>query len=130
LTIDQEELLLHARKSLRGAHLGIKHRLWDSAVSYAYRAMYECAQDFLLEHEIAFSKHPETIAAFRELFCANGIVPTEYVQFLLEALPFRDEAFHQTSERLTEKSAKMHVERAEQFLALAEKLLGPVSNEE
>ena len=127
MTIDQQELLDAARENLRAARSLQSFGNNKAAESYAYRAMYFVAQAHLLQFSLAYSKHPETIAAFRDRFCDTGLVPRQFHEVLVAALPYRDEAFPQTDKKLTRANVESHISQAEKFIELGERLLGPVT---
>jgi uncharacterized protein (UPF0332 family) len=127
MTPEQAALLLKARKSLRGAHvLADQEFLYDFAVSRAYYAMFYVAEAFLLEDGLAFSKHSAVIAAFGERFAKTGRVPVEFHRYLLDGEDRRNMGDYGLGLELSRADADEQIARAEQFLDLAERLLGPV----
>lgn len=100
---DQRELLEEARDSIAAARL-------------------------LLEGErMAFSKHSAVIAAFGQHFANTGKVPANFHRYLLEAQELRHSGDYGPRDAVTPDKSRQQIERAEQFLQLAEDLIGPVS---
>lgn len=127
MTPEQAALLRKARKSLRGAHvLADQEFLYDFAVSRAYYAMFYVAEAFLLEDGLAFSKHSAVIAAFGERFAKTGRVPAEFHRYLLDGQDRRNAGDYGLGPELSRTDADEQIARAEQFLDLAERLLGPI----
>jgi uncharacterized protein (UPF0332 family) len=128
---EQAALLRKARKSLRGARvLAYQELLYDFAVSRAYYVMFYVAQAFLLEDGLAFSKHSAVIAAFGERFAKTGRVPVEFHRYLLDGEDRRNTGDYGLGVELSKSDADQQIARAEQFLDLAERLLGPTSPDE
>jgi len=130
MTPDQADLILLAKQSRRAAEIMLREGFPGFAASRAYYAMFYVAQAFLLEKEMAFSKHSGTISGFGKEFCATGIVPAEYHRFIIEAQKHRLKADYSAGESVAPDVAREQVQRAAEFIAVAERILGPVSEEE
>jgi uncharacterized protein (UPF0332 family) len=124
MTPEQGALLRKAHDSVRGARLLADAGLYDFAVSRAYYAMFYVVEAFLLGAGLAFSRHSAVLAAFGERFAKTGIVPVEFHRYLLEAQDKRNVGDYQIGPSLTKAQATEQLARAEQFLALAERLPG------
>lgn len=77
---------------------------------------------------MSFSKHSGVIAAFGQHFAKKGKVPIEFHRYLLDAMEARQEGDYNHASNITPEKAQIHLTRAEEFLSLAENLLGPVSS--
>jgi uncharacterized protein (UPF0332 family) len=126
MTDDQRELLEEARDSLAAAKLLLTGGYPGYSASRAYYAMFYIAEAFLEGEELAFSKHSAVIAAFGKHFAHPGKVPTELHRYLLEAQELRHAGDYGPRERVTHEQAVEQIARAEQFLKVAEGLLGPL----
>lgn len=124
---DQEALLKKAKASLEGARLLNDQRLYDFAVSRAYYTMFYVAEAFLLGEGLAFSKHSGVIAVFGQRFAKTGRVPQEFHRYLIEGEASRNVGDYDTGRGLTKEDAAEQIRRAEEFVKLAERLIGPVS---
>jgi uncharacterized protein (UPF0332 family) len=129
VTPEQKDLLVHARQSLAaamdlqvGAHYGF-------AASRAYYAMFYLAEAFLLGRELAFSKHSAVHAAFGRYFAKTGLVPAEFHHYLLSGFEVRLTGDYGRPKQVTREQAAEQIERAEQFIQLAERLIGPIQDE-
>jgi len=123
---EQVALLSKTQDSIRGAKLLADAGLYDFAVSRAYYAMFYVAETFLLGQGLSFSRHSAVIVVFGERFAKPGIVPVEFHRYLIEGQDKRNVGDYQIGPGLTEVEAVEQIARAEQFLALAERLLGPL----
>ena len=124
---EQTALLRKARESLRGARvLAYQELLYDFAVSRAYYVMFYVAEAFLLGDGLAFSKHSAVISAFGERFAKTGRVPAEFHRYLLDGGDRRNTGDYGLGPGLSKAEADEQIARAEQFLELAERLLGPI----
>jgi uncharacterized protein (UPF0332 family) len=126
MTPEQAALLNKARDSVRGAKLLADDGLYDFAISRAYYAMFYVAEPFLLGQGLSFSKHSAVIAAFGERFAKTNIVPLEFHRYLIEGQDKRNVGDYQIGPNLTATQAAEQVAHAEQFLELAEQILGPL----
>lgn len=125
MTEDQRELLEKANLSLTAARLLLQGSLPDFAASRAYYAMFYVAQAFLEGEGMAFSKHSAVIAAFGRHFVRTGKVSTEFHQYLLKAQQLRQSGDYGPPRAVTLEDACDQIARAEYFLELAERLIGP-----
>jgi uncharacterized protein (UPF0332 family) len=123
---EREALLKKAKASLDGARLLNDQRLYDFAVSRAYYAMFYIAEAFLLGEGLAFSKHSAVIAAFGQRFAKTGRVPQEFHRYLIEGEASRNVGDYDTGPGLSKEDAAEQIRRAEEFVKLAERLIGPV----
>jgi uncharacterized protein (UPF0332 family) len=126
LTEDQQELLEKACESLEAAKLLLEGGYPDFAASRAYYAMFYIAQAFLEGEGLAFSRHSAVIAAFGQHFAHTGKVPTNFHGFLLEAQDLRHSGDYGPPHAVTLDQAREQIAHAEEFLALAERLIGPL----
>ena len=127
MTPEQAALLSKAQESVRGARLLADAGLYDFAVSRAYYAMFYVVELLLLSQGLAFSRHATVIAACGEQFARPGIVPVAFHRYLIEGQEKRNVGDYQIGPSLTEGDAAEQIARAEQFLTLPERLLGPAS---
>lgn len=126
MTEDQRELLEEARSSLGAATLLLSGGYPGYAVSRAYYAMFYVAEAFLEGEGMAFSKHSGVIAAFGKHFAHTGKVPIEFHRFLLDGQKLRNAGDYNTHQTVTPAQARTQIDWAEQFLNLAERLIGPL----
>ncbi len=124
MTSEQTALIKKAQDSLRGARLLADQSLHDFAASRAYYAMFYVAQAFLLEDDLAFSSHAGVIAAFGKHFAHEGRVPTEFHRYLIDAQDARTVGDYSITDSVAARQALQHIERAEEFIRLAEEHLG------
>jgi uncharacterized protein (UPF0332 family) len=104
--------------------------LYDFAVSRAYYAMFYIAEAFLLGQGLAFSRHATVIAAFGQRFAKPGTVPVEFHRYLIEGQDKRNVGDYQIGPGLSATEAAEQIARAEHFLTLAERLIGPIQPQE
>ncbi len=126
---EQAALLRKARYSLRGARLMADDGLYDFAVSRAYYTMFYVAEAFLLGKELAFSKHSAVISAFGQEFIKTGIIPPKFHSYLIEGQDRRNIGDYDVAPGITETQAGEQIDKAEEFLELAEELIGDISGE-
>lgn len=122
---EQAALLRKAADSLRGARLLANDGLNGFAASRAYYTMFYIAEDLLLSEGLTFSKHSAVIAAFGQHFAHTGRVPQAFHQFLIEAQSKRHSGDYELGPTLTAEQAGEQIDRAAQFIALAQRLLDP-----
>ena len=127
MTPDQAELIVAAKESLRGARVLLREGLPGLAASRAYYVMFYVAQAFLLEKGLAFSKHKGTISGFGKEVCGSGKVPFEYHRFLIDAHEYRACADYGRGHTVAPEVAEEQVQNAAKFLALAERMIGTVT---
>ena len=126
---EQAALLRKAHDSLEAARLLASKRFHDFAASRAYYSMFYVAEAFLLGEEHSYSKHSAVIAAFGQHFTKTGRVPSEYHRYLIEAEGSRNVGDYDIQSSLTREEAGRQIDRAAQFLELAERQLGPLPSE-
>ncbi|HLO52576.1 MAG TPA: HEPN domain-containing protein [Kamptonema sp.] len=124
MKIEQLNLLLKARQSISAAKLLLNNGFPDYAASRAYYAMFYIAETFLDGEGMSFSSHAAVIGAFGREFARTGRVPTEFHRFLIDAQDLRNTGDYGMLDAVTADQAAEQITRAEQFLALAENLLG------
>lgn len=88
--------------------------------------LFYVAEAFLLGTGLAFSKHSGVHAAFGEHFVKTGTVPSEFHQYLIHGMELREIADYGTGKDLSPEASAGQIGRAEQFLNLAERLIGLV----
>lgn len=124
ITPAQQKLLLKARESLAAARVLIDTDYPGYAASRAYYAMFYIAEAFLEGERMSFSKHSAVISAFGREFARKGRVPVEFHRFLREAQEVRNTGYYGEIDAVTDDEATEQIARAEQFLELAENLIG------
>jgi uncharacterized protein (UPF0332 family) len=123
---DQEELLHKAQESIEAARLLLSGRFPAFAVSRAFYAMFYAIQALLEGEGMAFSKHSAVISAFGKHLVKSGKVPAKFHRYVLDAWEARHEGDYAPVSRITSETAQEHVERAAEFLALAQNLVSPL----
>jgi uncharacterized protein (UPF0332 family) len=121
---EQIALLRKAAESLRAAELLATNELFDLAASRAYYPMFYVAEAFLLNQGLTFSSHAAVISAFGRDFARTGRVPVEFHRYLIDAQDLRNQGDYDIDSAITEAEANQLIAQAEQFLELAERLLG------
>ncbi len=127
MTDDQRELLMEAHDSIAAAKLLLEGEYPGYAASRAYFAMFYIAEAFLEGKGLSYSKHSAVISAFGREFARTGTVPAEFHRYLMEAQELRHSGDYGVRSAVNYEQAKEQITRAEQFLDLAESLLGPIS---
>ncbi|HUT55522.1 MAG TPA: HEPN domain-containing protein [bacterium] len=122
---DEKELLYKAGESLKAARMMLEGGFPGFAASRAYYTMFYVAQAFLEREEMAFSKHSAVISFFGKTFSGTGRVPSEFHRYLLEAQAARLDGDYTAPEKVSREQAALHIEHAQKFLDLGEKMLGP-----
>jgi uncharacterized protein (UPF0332 family) len=79
--------------------------------------MFYVAEAFLLWKGLTFSKHSAVISAFGREFAKTGQVPEEFHRYLVDAQEARNISDYQPVSHITEEVARLHISRAEEFLA-------------
>jgi uncharacterized protein (UPF0332 family) len=126
MTPAQSSLLQKAQASVRAARLLSDQKLYDFAVSRAYYAMFYVAEAFLLGEGLMFSKHSAVIAAFGKYLVKNRHIPAKFHRYLIDGEDSRKVGDYDVSLSLSEDEAWMQIQRAEEFLELAEQHIGPI----
>ena len=121
---EQTALLRKAGESLRAAQLLATNELLDFAASRAYYTMFYVAEAFLLNEGLTFSSHAAVISAFGRDFARTGRVPAEFHRYLIDAQDLRNQGDYDIDSAITESEANELIGHAQQFLELAERLLG------
>ncbi len=121
---EQIALLRKAGESLRAAELLATNELLDFAASRAYYTMFYVAEAFLLNQGLTFSSHAAVISAFGRDFARTGLVPVEFHRYLIDAQDLRNQGDYDIDSAITEDEANQLIAQAEQFLELAQRLLG------
>jgi uncharacterized protein (UPF0332 family) len=129
MTPDQAALVRKAQASIASARLLLENGYPDFAISRAYYAMFYVAEALLLMLGLSFSKHGGVIAAFGQHLAKTGRVPVAFHRYLIEGQASRHAGDYDLSARLTPADAAEQIDRAGQFLKLAEELLGPLPTE-
>lgn len=86
--------------------------------------MFYVAEAFLLEEGVRFSRHSAVIASFGNLFARTERVPRRFHRYLVEAQSKRLIGDYDAESGVTEVEAKEQIGRAEEFIALADGMLG------
>lgn len=124
MTLGQQQLLLKARQSLSAARYILEGGYPDYAVSRAYYSMFYIAEAFLDGEGMSFSSHAAVISAFGREFARTDRVPVEFHRFLIRAQELRTAADYGGLNTVTIDEAAEQIARAQQFLELAENLIG------
>jgi len=124
---EQADLLLHARDSLAAAKILDTQGYHGFAAARAYYTMFYIAEAFLLGQGLAFSRHSGVHAGFGEHFVKTGLVPPEFHRYLLRGMEVRHAGdYGRKGKIVTPEEATEQIAHAEEFLALAERLIGPL----
>ena len=126
---EQKELLLQARDSLEAARWLMKGDYPGYAASRAYYAMFYIAEAFLEGDGLSFSRHSAVIGAFGREFAHKKRVPVEFHRYLIEAQEARHSGDYGERQAVNFEEAQEHIDRAEAFLAVAQKLIGALPPE-
>lgn len=126
MTEDQLDLLLKSRDSVSAAKLLVNGGYPEYAAVRAYFAMFYIAEAFLEGESLSFSKHSAVISAFGRLFAHTGKVPVEFHRYLMEAQELRHSCDYDVHCGVTLEQAQQQIKRAEDFLKIAEQLIGPI----
>lgn len=124
MTADRKGLIEKAEESLRAAKLFEENGLIDFAASRAYYPMFYVSQAFLLGKGLTFSKHGSLIAAFGQHFVKTGLIPAHFHQNLIKAYNKRISGDYTINSNLTNTEVATMISQAEEFIALAEQMLG------
>ena len=130
MTPEQAALLRKARASLGAARLLAEQEdYFDFAVSRTYYTMFYIAEAMLLGEELAFSKHSAVIAAFGEIFAKTDRVPPKFHRYLIEGEDIRNIGDYDIKSGVTGDKVREQVVRAEKFLELAVRVIGPIPDQ-
>lgn len=123
---EQEGLLIQAQESLKGARLLADGGLYGFAASRAYYTMFYIAEAFLIGKGLSFSKHSAVHAAFGRHFAKTRLIPLEFHDWLIKAMEARQAGDYEGPGTITAEGAAKQIERAEKFIELAERMIGPI----
>ena len=121
---EQLDLMLKARQSISAARLLLDNGFPDYAAARAYYAMFYIAEAFLDGEGMSFSKHSAVIGAFGREFARTGRVPAEFHRFLIDAQDLRNSGDYGGIDTVTVEQAAEQINCAEEFLKLAQNLIG------
>ncbi|HUV03673.1 MAG TPA: HEPN domain-containing protein [Armatimonadota bacterium] len=124
MTEEQRELLLEAKDSIAAARILLDNGYPSYAAARAYYAMFYTAEAFLEGEGMSFSKHSAVISAFGREFVRSGKVSADYHRYLVEAQGLRHLGDYGPRFSVSREEAIEQIERAEQFLNLAETMMG------
>ena len=124
MTEEQEDLIEKAKRSLQAAQLLLSNDMADFAASRAYYTMFYLASAFLLGKGLKFSKHGSLIAAFGQHFVKTGEVEARFHRYLIDAQDDRIIGDYTAKSVLTKTETATMISQAEEFLILAEQMLG------
>jgi uncharacterized protein (UPF0332 family) len=96
----------------------------DFAASRAYYTMFYIASAFLLGKGLKFSKHGSLIAAFGQHFVKTGEIEAKFHRRMIDAQDNRIIGDYSSVSNLTDTQAATIISQAEEFLTLAEQMLG------
>jgi uncharacterized protein (UPF0332 family) len=130
MTSDQSALLQKAVDNIRAAKLLAEDELYDISISRAYYAMFYIAEAFLSGEGLTFSKHSAVISAFGSHFAKTKRLPAKFHRYLIEGENSRNVADYDTEGGLSKDEASVQIGRAEEFMEFAEKMLGPIPEEQ
>jgi uncharacterized protein (UPF0332 family) len=122
MTEEQAQLIRQVKESLEAAHILNTSGYHGFAASRAYYSMFYIAEAFLLGKQMTFSSPAAVISAFGREFAKTGEVPTEFHRFLIRGMEVRHTGDYDSSKGVTPEEAEEQLERAAQFIELAEKL--------
>lgn len=124
MTEEQEDLIEKAKRSLQAAQLLLANGSPEFAASRAYYAMFYLASAFLLGKGLKFTKHGSLIAAFGQHFAKSGEVDAKFHRYLVDAQDDRLIGDYTAKSVLSETEVATMISQAEEFVALAEQMLG------
>ena len=130
MTVEQAALLGKARDSLRAARVLFDEELYDFSVSRAYYAMFYVAEALLLGEGVSFSKHSAVISAFGQRFAKTARVETRFHRYLIEGQDKRNVGDYDAGPGLSAAQAGGQIGHAEDFVRLAEELIGPLPSDD
>lgn len=90
--------------------------------------MFYVAEALLLGQGLSFSKHSAVLAAFGERLAKPGLVPVEFHKYLLDGKDSRHVGDYDLGPGLSAGEAGEQIHRAQEFLDLAVRLIGPLSS--
>jgi uncharacterized protein (UPF0332 family) len=123
MTEEQRRLVEQAHESLDAAELLLKAGHHGFAASRAYYAMFYVAEALLLGKGLSFSKRAAVHAAFGEHLVKTGIVEAGFHRALIRAMAVRHAGDYGGPGSVTPEEAGEQIKRAQEFLALADRLV-------
>jgi uncharacterized protein (UPF0332 family) len=124
---EQADLFRQAHDSLAAAKILDAQGYHGFAASRAYYTMFYIAEAFLLGQGLAFSRHSALHAAFGEHFVKTGVVPPEFHRYLIRGMEVRHAGdYGRGGTTVTPQEALQQIAHGEEFLTLAERLIGPL----
>lgn len=114
--------LQKANDNLRAAKLLIKEKLFRSAVSRAYYAIFEATRSVLITKGISAKTHSGLINLFSLHFIKTKQLPEKMAEVLKNAKEFREAADYGMEIEFDKKEAKEIVKKAENFINEIKKL--------
>lgn len=124
MTENQSGFVEKAKLSVQAAKLLEENDLTEFAASRAYYAMFYVAQALLLDKGLKFAKHGSLIASFGQHFVKTGLIPAHFHQNLIKAYNKRISGDYATDSNLTKAEVATMISQAEEFITLAEQMLG------
>jgi uncharacterized protein (UPF0332 family) len=128
MTPAQENLIRMAWQSVSAARLLLREGYAGYAAARAYYTMFYVTQALLLNVGLTFSSHSAVIAAFGREFAKPEKVDPKFHRYLIDAQQVRLIADYKGT-TLSIEDASSQVKRAENFLELAEQMLGVLPSE-
>jgi len=86
--------------------------------------MFYVTEALLFGKGLSYSKHSAVIAAFGKHFVKKGLVSPDYHRYLISSLELRHAGDYGSDADMSPEAAAGQIERAEQFLELADRLIG------
>ncbi|MBN1255186.1 MAG: HEPN domain-containing protein [Deltaproteobacteria bacterium] len=110
-----------AKEILSEASDCLQHKHYGLSVTRSYYAMFSATRALLAFKEMDSSKHSGVIALFNQHIVKADLFPKDIGKFITKAKDLREEADYGDFVEITEKDAKIQLERAQTFVAEAEK---------
>lgn len=117
------KLLAKTERAIQAAQTLLDAGDSEFAAGRAYYAMFYVAEALLFERDLTFNKHSAVQAAFGKEFAKTGELPPKFHQWLLDASDTRLEAEYAVEIAITEEDVEILLERAREFLQVAQRLL-------
>ena len=89
--------------------------------------MFYVAEALLLGQNLSFSKHSAVLAAFGEGLAQPSLVPSQFHKYLLDGQDSRHVGDYDLGPGLSATEAAEQIRRAQEFLDLAARLVGPLA---
>jgi uncharacterized protein (UPF0332 family) len=125
---DPKALLAKARDSLAAAEVLAQQGFHEFSASRAYYAMFYVARALLRTEGLSYSRHAAVIAAFGQHFAKTERVPRHFHRYLIDAQDTRTAADYDTVTDLSAQSSAEQIQRAHEFIALGEQMLGSMTD--